>query len=315
MNSVRLFSLILFSISILLMACEDFFEVDLSGKSVSLIAPSNGVVSDVLVQTFWWEELDGATEYELQVVATRFDSIVQVIVDTTISGTQFEQSLSPGMFEWRVRGLNSAYASEYSVYSLTIDSTADLSSQTIVLADPINGSYSNQLTQTFTWQTLFLADSYRLQISSDGFASGADVLDTTVNAETASVSLPDELTYSWRVRGETETSVSSYSDVWDFSIDTTAPGAVSLLLPADNDAFVAQTFQYNWQILSDNGSPLYDSLYVYEDSLVTLFDSFESVTGNVTDSVGSGTYFWRVKTLDEAGNSGAYSEPRKFTVF
>lgn len=300
---------------IALVACDDFFEKDLTGRTVTLIAPSNGVVTDILVQTFWWEELDGATEYDLQVVSTGFDSIVELVLDTTIVGTQFEQTLYPGQFEWRVRGVNSAYVSEYTIHSLTVDSATDLSSQTVVLSEPVSGSFSNHLSQTFSWQPLFLASSYRLQLSSDGFASGADVLDTTVTTETASVSLSDELIYSWRVRGETETSVSAYSDIWELDMDTTSPSTGGLLLPADNDAFLVQSFTYSWQTIADNGSPLFDSLYVYEDSLVTLSDVYQSVTANVTDSVGPGTYFWRVRTFDEAGNAGRYSETRKFTVF
>ncbi len=308
--------LYILTISCLLMfGCEDFFEQDLSGKTVTLIAPSDSVVTDLSVQTFWWDELDGALEYELQVVTARFDSIVQLIVDTTISGTQFQQTLYPGQFQWRVRALNGAYMSEYAVRTLTVDSTTDLSAQTVVLSSPLSGGYTSDLTVEFEWQTLSLASWYRFQVSDDAFVSGANVLDTTVFTESVDVVFGDDQQYYWRVRGETETSVSTYSTIWDVTVDTTSPGSVSLWLPADNDAFISQSFDFAWQTVSDAGSPIIDSLYVYSDSLVTLYDSYLGVQGNVTDSVEVGTYYWRVRTFDEAGNEGGYSEVRKFTVF
>ncbi|HYC28036.1 MAG TPA: hypothetical protein VEB42_04455, partial [Chitinophagaceae bacterium] len=48
-----------------------------------MLAPANGVSSTDTLQTFYWELANGATQYELQVVSPGFDSIVQLIADTT----------------------------------------------------------------------------------------------------------------------------------------------------------------------------------------------------------------------------------------
>lgn len=296
-------------------SCNDFFEQDLTGKSVTLIAPSNGVVTDISVQTFWWEEMDGALEYELQVVTTGFDSIVQLVLDTTVTGTQFQQTLWPGQFQWRVRAVNGSTMSDFTTYSLTVDTTSDLSGQTVVLESPINGSYSNLLAQNFSWQNLTIAEFYRFQVSDDGFSSGANVLDTTVTGDNVAITFTSDVQYSWRVRAETQTSVSSYSTIWGVIIDTTSPGTVTPWLPADNAVLQSQTFDFAWQTVTDDGAPLFDSLYVYSDSLATEYASFEGIQGSVSDSLEVGTYFWRVKTFDEAGNAGDYSVARKLTVF
>jgi hypothetical protein len=307
--------IVIFFATVIIIGCEDFFEQDLSEKSVTLVAPSNGVITDISVQTFWWEELDGAFEYQLQVVSTGFDSIVQLVLDTTITGTQFQQSLYPGAFQWRVRALNGSSMSPFTTYSLTVDSTTSLTSQTILLSSPATGSYTNDLSVPFAWQALSSATFYRFQVSDDAFVSGANVLDTTVTTESVEITFASDVPYYWRVRGETETSVSTYSSIWQVDVDTTAPGSVTLWLPEHNAVFQSQTFDFAWQSITDDGAPTIDSLYLYSDSLVTVYDRYEGVQGSVTDSVAIGTYFWRVRTYDEAGNVGGYSAARKFTVF
>jgi len=295
--------------------CDDLFEKDLTGRTVHLIAPSDSVVTALSAQTFWWNAMDGALAYELNIVTTSFDSIVQLVLDTTISGTQFQHTLWPGQFQWRVRAVNGSSASNYTTHTLTVDTASDLVGQTILLNTPLDGSFSDHLNISFSWQPLSMATSYRLQLSSDGFATGANVLDTVVTSTFASVTLSEEGLISWRVRAEASSTVSSYSAIRTVRVDATAPAPVILWLPEHNASFVSQEFDFAWQPNTDNGSPLFDTLYVYTDSLTTLLSARRGVQGSVTDSLGVGTYFWRVRPFDEAGNIGPYSEVRKFTVF
>ena len=51
------------------MSCtRDIVEINLEGKYVAVIAPQENYVTTTLTHTFWWEELEGATGYELQIV-------------------------------------------------------------------------------------------------------------------------------------------------------------------------------------------------------------------------------------------------------
>lgn len=99
---------------IALTGCETALEQPVTNKTVQLLAPANNVVSGETNQTFYWEILGDATQYQLQVVSPGFDSIVKLIVDTTISNNQFTQTLGQGRFQWRVKALNNSSSTSFS---------------------------------------------------------------------------------------------------------------------------------------------------------------------------------------------------------
>lgn len=110
---------LIFSVGIIV-SCESALEENLKEK-VHLLAPANRIVTTDTVHTFYWEMMEGATHYQLQVVSPRFDSIARLIVDTTIANNQFNLTLHKNTrYEWRVRALNS---STYSLYSDTFHIT------------------------------------------------------------------------------------------------------------------------------------------------------------------------------------------------
>ena len=51
-----------------LIGCEDIFEADLSGEVVVIIAPKDGLQTEIQPNTFWWEAVEGAEGYNLQIV-------------------------------------------------------------------------------------------------------------------------------------------------------------------------------------------------------------------------------------------------------
>ncbi|WP_205511080.1 hypothetical protein [Longitalea arenae] len=102
-------------------SCEEVLERSLVDKTVVLQAPvNNGVPADSAV-SFYWEELEGATEYQLQVVAPRFDSLIKVVADTPVTGQLLVLELDRGVYQWRVRAKNNSTVSNYSeAWNLTI---------------------------------------------------------------------------------------------------------------------------------------------------------------------------------------------------
>ena len=95
-------------------SCEDITEPILDNEKVELVAPINGVISKENQQNLFWNSLDKQANYELQVVSPRFDSIVKLILDTTINKNIYSINIDSGSYEWRVRAVNNSSYSKFS---------------------------------------------------------------------------------------------------------------------------------------------------------------------------------------------------------
>jgi hypothetical protein len=120
MTSIKYCLLIVFVI-LFVAGCDTALEKNLAGKKVTLLAPVNNLITTDTLQTFYWELLDGATKYQLQVVSPRFDSIVRLIADTTITGNTLLIDLNVNSYQWRVRAQNNSSLSDQSeIWNLKI---------------------------------------------------------------------------------------------------------------------------------------------------------------------------------------------------
>ena len=305
--------LILFLLPVVaLISCEDIFEKDLGAKQLKILAPSDNYSTSISAITFWWEWMKGADYYRLQIAKPSFAAISQLITDTTTTKDKLTFSLLPGTYEWRVKACNNSSATPFITYTLTIDSTEDLSQQTILLISPSDKDTTNQTFITFQWQTLYNADDYRMEIWSPDF-SITNIFSTNIVSNSINYSLT-EGSYEWGVRGQNSTTNTVYFKR-KLYIDPTAPNDPVLLLPANNAVLNDTVISISWNHDTANGSSIKDSLYIYSDSLMTSFTRQEFLNStSYSDSLGTGTFFWRVRSIDAAGNYSGYSMLRKFTV-
>jgi hypothetical protein len=225
--------------------------------------------------------------------------------------------LVPGTYQWRIRALNGSSATPYVVRTLTIDSTTDLSSQTIILNSPANNYATNASTVTFTCYGLYNATSYRwaLKTHASGF-TGSLVLPEHLESDTSvTITGLTEGYYDWGMRGETSLSSTLYASR-SIYIDFTAPVTPSLDLPANGNTATGPGFNLSWIHATDTGSPLYDSVYIYNNAALTGITRTYKITSstNVSDTLSNGTYYWRVKTFDKAGNASGFSGSRWFKL-
>src|SRR5690349_4304894 len=84
-------------------SCEEVLERSLVDKKVNLQAPVNNLTTTDTAHNFYWDEMEGATGYQLQIVSPRFDSIVKMLTDTPVTGNILHLSLNKGAYQWRVR--------------------------------------------------------------------------------------------------------------------------------------------------------------------------------------------------------------------
>lgn len=113
--SICVFSVLLF------MSCEDVvFLEDISEDTITVLAPANG--SEVISSNvnFNWESIEGASGYKLQVAEPGFEQANQIVVDTITSIISFSSNLPSGDYEWRIKGINDSYQTEYSIQSFQV---------------------------------------------------------------------------------------------------------------------------------------------------------------------------------------------------
>lgn len=310
-GAIHVYLVIITSLLLVLNSCKEVFETDLTGKHISLSAPADSTTSLISSVHFFWNELEGAARYRLQIASPSFINLTEMITDTLVNVTQCNFVLAPGEYQWRIRGETGSTFSEYSVRTLFIDSTLDLSSQQILLQQPSVGYITNQTSVVFSWSPLYNASEYSFQLREEDW-SGALAIPEIITSDHL-ITLEDipEGTFTWGVRGESALSNTQYS-TRSLTTDYTAPD-VPTLDTFGGSTFPLTAFTLEWTRPEDNGTALKDSLYIYSD--VQLTQVVLGVSTNTPSYTGSlettGIYYWRVKCYDAAGNIGEFSSPSR----
>ena len=309
---------IILTLGILLcLGCKEFIEPSLVAKKVVLLAPALGTESREYTQTFWWEEVEDALNYRLQIVSPTLEHPAKLLLDTLIQTNKFLYTLDPGTYEWRVRAENGSSQTLYSSFSFIVYPTS-ISQQQVQLESPENNTITNQMTASFKWQKIFNANQYQIQIdtTTNSFEDiTALIIDKTTSNLNYSVSLGKDQTYKWRVRALSGSEESKWSVISSLIYDGTPPAVVPLVSPAHNSTNInPMTLKWN----SVAGAKKY-ILYLYKNEGKELYNkTFPLQTTNLSYSFNSGKsgeqVYWEVRSVDEAGNVSTQGEIRKFSL-
>ena len=317
----------LFVLIVAFISCKEVFEQDLTNQNVTVIIPQNNTVTPIRNVHFKWKELEDATSYTIEVVSPSFSNILNFDVDSTFSENEIFLNLTPGDYQWRVRGNNSGTKTDFSLpYNLQIDTSSDLTGQVVVLSSPSNNAISNSISAVFSWNLIAEADDYDFVLKEGtDFNTGTTVLsdfNTTNSSYTASTLSEKE--YIWGVRAKNSIpSITNYT-THRFNVDTTHPLAPTLSLPVDNSIVAdTATIQFTWLNPADVGgtykSAVTSVIEISTDSLFTLplHHTINSTSSNTTYTFNSvGVFYWRMYTKDAANNESRFnSTTRKITTF
>lgn len=310
----RFYLVVITGIFASLLACDDILEEDIATDSVVLLAPVDSMVTDSFSITFWWEELEGASDYLLQVVSPSFESPFQLLVDTVIATNKFTYTFAPGNYQWRVKGQNFGFGTDFSSRTFVIDSSGNLSSQPLKLIAPENGFITNDTIIKFSWESIPIAEEYLFEIITPP-AFFQITTETSIEVTFDKADAREE----WRVTAFNENSITR-SDIFEFTIDVTSPEKPSPVNPENEAIFNSLPIGLTWNSPADDRDR--DSLFVYVGDQNTLLNGFPVATTNTTftfssndpDPLDIGIYFWAVKTVDRAGNVSDFSEMRKFEL-
>ncbi|WP_242501872.1 fibronectin type III domain-containing protein [Flavobacterium beibuense] len=295
----------------LLCSCEEILmEDDISNKTVTLVAPTDNAEFFSTGITFTWEAVEFVSDYRIQIARPNFEAPLQIITDIVVDTTSFTTQLNIGEYQWRVQAVNSAYSSPFSTRSFVILSNEDFQNNSVALTSPANNLLTNTSSHNLTWESVIGASSYQVVItdSQNNIISDQEITTTNFNYNF------DDGSYQWKVRagnGEAYTLYSSRS----LFIDTTAPNTPVLVFPANASSSTENDITFQWNRTPIEGSAEKDSIYIFKNSELTLLEHKDEQTSPFTmSSLSNGTYYWYVKSFDEAGNSSQQSTVFSFTL-
>ena len=294
-------------ITLILTNCEDIFEKDISNEKVTLLSPEDNIESEETNQLFWCQKIEGALSYQIQIISPDWENIETLVLDSISETEKINFTLNPGIYSWRIKGTNGSSQTSWSKErSFNIKQAYDLSGLNVKLITPIESDTTNKQTHTFKWDSISNANSYQFDLKKIN-----NDFELNINIEANSIVYTlNEGYYNWSVyakNNDSQTETSSRTIL----IDTTSPQQPLLSTPSPNEQLTSNV-NFNWTYLEDNGSVIKDSLWVYSDSIlenkiiaIETKNSFEHIFE-------TGTYYWRVKLYDKAGNQSEYSTTNRF---
>ncbi|WP_040254161.1 hypothetical protein [Psychroserpens mesophilus] len=309
-----------FIIQLLIIAfsCDDIVEEDIENDTIQTIYPTEGMLIQGNTVQFAWQELDGADEYKVQVI----DANQLLVVDSLVTVTNINFILNPGSYQWRVKGENFAYSTQYTFpINFSVEASDNLTNQNVMLLTPSDDFYTNDTNIILTWSPITNADIYSLDIIKN--LSGQQTVYQETNITNTNVTLPSDIfeedaEYVWQVKALNANSETNFSNRSIF-VDREIPNQPSLVSPNNLESFTTFTIDFNWTTVNDTGNVQSLKSNVIEISTDINFGTVlfsETLVNNsyqfTFDNIG--TYYWRVKTFDEAGNIGDYSVVRTLVI-
>jgi len=307
-------TLLLGGLVLFLGSCRDIIEKDISSDTPELILPA---VNDTLATNplhVKWTALEGATKYRIEIVSPSFTNIQEYALDSIVTGTNFFMDLDSNVYQIRLTALNAGYTSQTtSPRTFWVGTSAGSSNGTIVLDAPASGAYVNEsFNGNFSWFALSGTSSYTFELHQGANFSGttldyADQLGTTNLYSFTGADL-DEGTYCWGVKAYYANGDETVYTKRILYLDTVNPTNAVLLSPANNANVSAGLVGFSWQLPSDLGtvqSPLIGTLQISTNATFTSLLTPMDVTGSSANyNLANGTYYWRIRMKDEAGNLG-----------
>lgn len=212
-------------------------------------------------------------------------------------------------------------AGNSTTYEFTYDSVAP----TVPVHEfPANNAVINFNDFWFEWADVAGAVKYETQYSQNP-AVGSDGAFQTVNwtgdyqqiqpTDSKAHSVGANGTWYWQVRSvDAAGNKSAWSTPWKVTIDMDAPIVPTLVSPSDGAVVNGTSITQSWMgTSSDIDHYIYES---YNDAAATSlrFSSSYTGTSKTATNVADAVYWWRVKAVDAAGNTSAWSPLWKITV-
>jgi len=295
--------------------CDDILEVDISDEEIAIYSPQEGAVIEGTEVIFSWEILEDADQYTIQV----FNEQNAIVLDSTVTSNIFEYNdLDEETYTWKMKAENFAYETDYTeLMQFTLTPNFNLEEQEVSLESPDDNFYTNDISNNrFSWDDISTATTYDFEILD---AETNTILYSEDNITLSELNIDDDIiteddTYIWQVRANNETSSTEFS-TRTFIVDTQEPSTASISAPTDSETFqIDEEISFEWAF--DDEDNITSTIEISNDESFT--DPFienditeNSFTYTLTEA---GTYYWKIKGTDEAGNEGDYNSTQTFVI-
>lgn len=188
-------------------------STDLSNGVVTLVRPSNNANNNTLVQSFKWNTLLGAKQYEIEVK----DNAGDIFAYESTYYDSIRITLNEGKYTWRVKAKNETTISNFSTKrNLLVDITPP---EKPILISPTNNKTDTNRTQSFSWNSgnslATITDT--LYIYSDSLVTLLQKVYT--ETENINYNFTQQGIYFWRMRaGDAAGNKSQFTDTRKLSI-------------------------------------------------------------------------------------------------
>ena len=294
------------------------FTVDTTPPGTpALVAPEDNAFVNTGRPTFDWAASTGdAVDYRLQVIKSGDTFQGPFVINSgDIAQTQFQPTdiLADATYRWRVIASDNALNTASSLNrTFTVDTVKP--GQPVLIAPP-DKALINTRTVSFEWsaatEDVDVID-YRLQVlNAQGF-----VINKVVATTQSTADLTDGA-YLWRVIARDRALNIGFSLARTFTVDTLAPGAPTLVSPADNTLLSTNTPLFEWTASTGDVDgyriQVVKSTDTFAGPFVINSGGLTQTQFRPTGDLAENTYRWRVIASDQALNT-ASSVTRTFTI-
>lgn len=286
-------------------------------------------VGDVNPQ-FSWNPVSGATSYKIQLATDGgFSSVISTTTTVNTTYTPVEE-LPTGTIYARVQAKDPSGTSDYSsgieFEKGAVDGPDPIAPGGPADADLPTASILKFPSQgpAFRWEPISGVVAYVLEIDDGPDFIGATKVVTTATAFTLTDTQNFDQTYYWRVRGASKANgtgvLTNWSEIWKYQISwataqegTGDPVGTRPQLESPIDLEPITDVEFVWQhVLGARTYQIQASLNADFSGTPLIDEVVKSTRYSPDKTLGNGSYFWRVRAIDEGGHLGPWSDVESF---
>ena len=286
----------------------------LPGKPV-LSAPAKASYVNSATPELSWNAVDYGLTYDVQVSSSSRFTIIQSEASGQAELTYTTEVLADGKYYWRVRANNDTGTGSWSsAYYFVVD--------TVDPAVPVLRSPADISTvvgsPTFKWYRASGAKYYQFAYNTVDDPETALYTSDWVSSTSMKITSMDFLTqYYWFVQSQDKAGNSSgWSAGNTVIVLPPKPGRVTTTSPSSGTITDDTELTLTWNAVN------YGYTYEYQIDDSSRFSSVDysgtsdvEATSDITDTLETGKWYWRVRAVNENGTAGSWSSTRYFTIY